>query len=47
MSQPSELPEAIAVTPIATNEADTTNVNSRIESEIPNFSISGILKGAP
>jgi len=39
MSQPSELPEAIAITPIATKPTDTTNVNSRIGSETLYFSM--------
>jgi len=43
MSQPSELPEAIAVTPITTKRADTTNVNSHIGSETLAFSVSGIV----
>lgn len=43
ISQPSELPETVAVTPIATNRADTTNVNHRIGSETLTFSMSRIV----
>ncbi|HSF66557.1 MAG TPA: hypothetical protein VLA67_03905 [Nitrospiraceae bacterium] len=46
MSQPSELPEAIADTQIVTKTTDTTNVNSRIGSETLDFSISRIVDAA-
>jgi len=43
MSQPSELLEAIADTPIVTKTTDATTVNSPIVSETLDFSMSEIV----